>query len=52
MEHYAVKAMYDFRHNHDWESYDVSDPKIEGKYFDQFHRELDALEIKVLGAKL
>ena len=52
MEHYAVKAMYDFRHNHDWESYDVSDPKIEGKYFDQFHRELDALEIKVLGTKL
>ena len=43
MENYAIKAVNEFRHNHDWDSYEVSEPKIEWKYFDQFHTELDSL---------
>lgn len=43
MENYAIKAMNEFRHNHDRKSYEVSEPKIDWKYFDQFHRELDEL---------
>lgn len=48
MENYAIKAVNEFKHNHDRKSYEVSEPKIEWKYFDQFHRELDALKQQVL----
>lgn len=51
MEKYAIKAVNEFRHNHDWKSYEVSEPKIEGKYFNQFHRELDDLKRQVLRKK-
>ena len=44
MEYYAIQAVNDFRYNHDWKSYEVSAPKIEWKYFDQFYSELDALK--------
>ena len=47
MENYAIKAVNEFRHNHDWKSYEVSEPKIDWKYFDQFHRELDALKRQI-----
>jgi hypothetical protein len=29
MEYYAIQAVNDFRHNHDWKSYEVGAPKIE-----------------------
>lgn len=44
MENYAIKAVDNFRWSHDWDSYDVSDPKIERKYFRQFRKELEALK--------
>ena len=47
MENYAVKAVSEFRHNHNWQSYEVSQPRIEWKYFDQFHRELDSLKQQI-----
>lgn len=47
MENYAIKAVNEFRHNHNWQSYEVSEPKIEWKYFDQFHRELDVLKRQI-----
>ena len=48
MENYAVKAVTEFKHNHDWRSYEVSAPRIEWKYFDQFHKELDDLKKQIL----
>jgi hypothetical protein len=29
MENYAIKAVNEFRHNHDWKNYEVSSPRIE-----------------------
>ena len=48
MENYAIKAVNEFKHNHDRKSYEVSEPKIDWKYFDQFHRELDDLMQQIL----
>ena len=48
MEPYAEMALYEFRHNHDRRSYEVSSPRIEWKYFDQFHRELDSLKEHIM----
>ena len=47
MEPYAKIAVDNFRHKHNRQSYEVSDPKIEWKYFDQFHRELDSLKQQI-----
>lgn len=51
MENYAVKAVNEFRHNHNWQSYEVSQPRIEWKYFDQFHAELDQLKQNIQTGK-
>jgi len=47
MEPYAEIAVNDFRHNHDRKKYEASEPKIEWKYFDQFHKEIDALKQRI-----
>jgi len=47
MENYAIKAVNELRHKHNRKSYEVSSPRIEWKYFDQFHRELDALKQQI-----
>lgn len=47
MENYAIKAVNHFRHHHDWRSYEDSAPRIEGKYFNQFHSELEALKQQI-----
>lgn len=51
MENYAIKAVNEFRHNYDRKNYEVSNPQIEWKYFDQFHRELDDLKRQILRKK-
>ena len=48
MEGYAKMAIDNFRHSHNWKSYEVSSPRIEWKYFEQFHKELlDALKQQI-----
>ena len=49
METYAKLAVEDvFRQQRDRKSYEASNPQIDWKYFDQFHRELDGLMQQVL----
>lgn len=48
MEYYAKEVVNNFRHKHDRRSYEVSNPKIEWKYFNQFHRELDSLKKQIM----
>ena len=50
MEYYAIQALEIFRNKHRREEYQSSDVKIEKKYFDSFHRELDKLK-KEIGKK-
>lgn len=51
MEEYAKIAVDNFRDEHNWKKYEVSYPTIERKYFDQFHRELDALKKTIQNKK-
>lgn len=51
MEYYAKVALKNLRRKHNWQNYDVSDLRIEWKYFDQFHRELDDLKKKIQNKK-
>jgi len=49
METYTKLAVEDvFRQQRDRKSYEASNPQIDWKYFDQFHRELDGLMQQVL----
>lgn len=47
MEYYAIQALENFKNKHRREEYNASDIKIERKYFDRFHLELDALKKQI-----
>lgn len=47
MEYYAIQALDNLKNKHRREEYNPSDIKIEKKYFDRFHLELDALKKQI-----
>ncbi len=46
-EYYAKEALMNFRNNHQWKSYETSNPQIEWEYFDTFHKELNQLKQEI-----
>lgn len=47
MEYYAIQALEIFKNKHRREEYKSSDIKIEKKYFDGFHAELEKLKKQI-----